>query len=332
MKNAVVLGWLTWLILGAAISAQADLNEGLVAYYPFEGNMRDASGNGNSGAAYGDLGYGPGRYGQAACFDGRDDYVNVRRTIGADFSIAAWVKTQAKSLRGEHCYEGNGLVWSDVWGEGRDFIVAVLNDRLCMFTGAPDRSVVSASSVVTGEWVHLLVTREQQSGRVAVYVNGKRENAMVNGTARLEANPSIHIGANTLDGRFFAGCVDEVRLYERVLSAGEIAELATLSVPVASPDVAEGEKLQIAVVEFQTLDTEAEQQQLGRMVAEMFTTEVVNSRAFRIVEREQLQKVIEELEVGQSGIIDTTEAQEVGKMLGADAIITGAVADRCADH
>jgi TolB-like protein len=91
------------------------------------------------------------------------------------------------------------------------------------------------------------------------------------------------------------------------------------------PSIPKNERLKIAVMEFQALNNKTGSNNLGSMIAEMFTTEVVNSESFRIVEREHLKKVLKELEVGQSGIIDTTEAQEIGKMLGADAIITGSV-------
>ena len=57
----------------------------------------------------------------------------------------------------------------------------------------------------------------------------------------------------------------------------------------------------------------------------MFTTEVANSEAFKIIERDQLKKVLDEIAVGQSGIIDTSDARQLGKILGADAIITGSV-------
>jgi TolB-like protein len=60
-------------------------------------------------------------------------------------------------------------------------------------------------------------------------------------------------------------------------------------------------------------------------ISEMFTTEVANSEAFKIIERDQLKKVLDEIAVGQSGIIDTSDARQLGKILGADAIITGSV-------
>jgi TolB-like protein len=98
--------------------------------------------------------------------------------------------------------------------------------------------------------------------------------------------------------------------------------------PQPQPDravIAAEKRIRLAVIEFKTLADKGGNAQLGVMVSEMFTTEVVNSDAFKIVEREQLEKVLKEIAMAQSGIIDTTTAQEIGRMLGADAIITGSV-------
>ncbi|MBT8373666.1 MAG: CsgG/HfaB family protein, partial [Deltaproteobacteria bacterium] len=93
-----------------------------------------------------------------------------------------------------------------------------------------------------------------------------------------------------------------------------------------SPDtIAEKDKFKIAVMEFKSLNPGAKTTNLGSMISEMFTTEVVNNNSFKIVEREQLNKILGELKIGQSGVLDTTDAQKLGKILGARAIITGSV-------
>ncbi len=95
--------------------------------------------------------------------------------------------------------------------------------------------------------------------------------------------------------------------------------------PAPLEAIPDSRKFKLAVMEFQTFDQKPENSRLGSMIAEMFTTEIVESRAFRIVEREQLEKVLKELKVAQSGIVDTTQAQKVGKMVGAAVIVTGSV-------
>ncbi|MBT8356217.1 MAG: CsgG/HfaB family protein [Deltaproteobacteria bacterium] len=93
----------------------------------------------------------------------------------------------------------------------------------------------------------------------------------------------------------------------------------------SSDTIAEKDKFKIAVMEFKSLNPGAKTTNLGSMISEMFTTEVVNNNSFKIVEREQLNKILGELKIGQSGVLDTTDAQKLGKILGARAIITGSV-------
>lgn len=97
------------------------------------------------------------------------------------------------------------------------------------------------------------------------------------------------------------------------------------SPPTRFSEIPENKKTRLAVIRFKALNKVAQTRNLGSMISEIFTTEAVNSRAFKIVEREQLNKVLKEYQISQSGIIDTRQAQEIGKMLGADAIITGSV-------
>jgi len=89
--------------------------------------------------------------------------------------------------------------------------------------------------------------------------------------------------------------------------------------------IPEIEKAKIAILEFQGLNEQAKKDNMGKMVTEIMTTSLVNSRAFNIIEREKLSKVLKEFQLIQTGLIDATSAKEIGKILGADAIITGSV-------
>jgi len=130
---------------------------------------------------------------------------------------------------------------------------------------------------------------------------------------------------------------------EKFLIAENEAELAKLAVKVDTKDyskqekdqkiasiekpkiIIKGEKVRIGIIEFQSLNEEAKKDNLGKIVSEMLTTSFVNSESFKIIEREQLQKVIKEFQLSQSGIIDTSYAKQIGKIAGADAIVTGSV-------
>ncbi len=75
-----------------------DLNDGLVAYFPFNGNTNDESGNGHHGAENGGVSLAEDRFGasnSAYFFDGTDDYISVadheNLQLGSNGSITFWV-------------------------------------------------------------------------------------------------------------------------------------------------------------------------------------------------------------------------------------------------
>ncbi|MCJ7778254.1 MAG: LamG domain-containing protein, partial [Sedimentisphaerales bacterium] len=63
--------------------------------------------------------------------------------------------------------------------------------------------------------------------RVAIHSN----------TGALTANPHILIGANIVDDHYYKGLIDDVRIYNRALSDGEVAHLAGLSGAVTEPSL-----------------------------------------------------------------------------------------------
>lgn len=85
---AVILG------IGLIGNAVAGLDDGLVAYYPFDGNANDESGHGNDGTEYGALTYSTGVVGQAVSFDGIDDYVDFHSNLnlmGFPLTVSYWI-------------------------------------------------------------------------------------------------------------------------------------------------------------------------------------------------------------------------------------------------
>ncbi len=99
-----------------------------------------------------------------------------------------------------------------------------------------------------------------------------------------------------------------------------------ISADKPKPPAVPTKKIRIAVIHFKTLNKEAQDISLGELVSEVFTSVLVNSNNFKIIEREQLEKVVSEIEMNETGFIETTDAVEIGKMLQADAIVTGSVA------
>jgi hypothetical protein len=65
------------LLFGLVPLVKAQSTSGLVAYYPFDGNANDFSGNGRNGTEYNGITYAPGIKGQAANFNGTNAYIKA---------------------------------------------------------------------------------------------------------------------------------------------------------------------------------------------------------------------------------------------------------------
>lgn len=100
--------------------------------------------------------------------------------------------------------------------------------------------------------------------------------------------------------------------------------LGQLSSQIAS-DLSENSKRKIAVIEF--ADLKGNVTDLGRYLSEKLITELFKTKKFTVVERQLLNKVINEQKLSLTGVIDPTSAQKLGRLLGVDAIAAGSVSD-----
>lgn len=66
---------------------------------------------------------------------------------------------------------------------------------------------------------------------------------------------------------------------------------------------------------------------VGDGIAEIIITELVNTNTFTVVERAQLQKVLDEQQLGKEGVLDPTTAARVGKILGVQLMLLGTVTE-----
>lgn len=84
-----------------------------------------------------------------------------------------------------------------------------------------------------------------------------------------------------------------------------------------------GERMGIAVLPFQTKGLGSEMGEIN-IVEQMMTT-FYNLNRFKLFERTQLEKILEEQKLGQTGVLDASTAAEIGQGIGVDAIVLGSV-------
>jgi TolB-like protein len=107
-------------------------------------------------------------------------------------------------------------------------------------------------------------------------------------------------------------------------SKGLAEGISYLSEQISS-NLEENRKRRIAVIEFS--DLKGNTTDFGRYVSEKLIINLFQTKKYRIVERQLLNKVIAEQKLSLTGIIDPATAQKLGRILGVEAICSGTIAD-----
>ena len=232
-------------------SPSIDINDGLVAYYPFNGNANDESGNGNNGTVH-EATFTTDRFGNpnnACYFDGVDDLIEIENTDDVftfldEFSLSAWVKPNTAS----YDQRTSPIIWKVARNQLNEdnYFLAYGDDRTNSpkFTVGRERSsddhdFRAASDLHSeGYWYHLVGIYDGEALRI--YVDSTLEgNSNIGEFTPYSGSASLRIGniLNTNHGNagVFNGKIDDIRIYNRALSEFEINKLYDNSYVEPSP-------------------------------------------------------------------------------------------------
>ncbi|NCY21962.1 DUF5011 domain-containing protein, partial [bacterium] len=200
------------------------LNKGLVAYYPFNGNAKDESGNGNHGTVTSAILANSlsGKTASAYWFDGINSRIVTKNafTFGSAFTASVWIKPESVAAWGTilDCRTGVNA------GLGLEINNAV---SFTTSNGSSYSLLYSSSSLATGSWVHVVAVYDGSQKRV--FINGKLSATADYATALLpSADPFVigDRGATTpVASSQFCGTIDDVRMYDRALSPAEVGQI-----------------------------------------------------------------------------------------------------------
>jgi hypothetical protein len=206
---------------------------GLVAYYQFDQNAKDSSGNGNNGTASAGVTYSTDDAGAGSLysgdFTGTNSWVNVPDSssleITGNLTLACWVKPTTETIQAN-------FIAKDFNSAYRFMVQPTGKLELSLGDGPTGVSVnVGTQTLPTGVWSHVAVTvtfNGNGTATVQFYLNGVADKPLTTtlsainaGTGSLDLGSCEDYSADQLNG-----LMDQVVIYNRALSAAEIAQLA----------------------------------------------------------------------------------------------------------
>ncbi|MDZ7611403.1 MAG: LamG domain-containing protein [Candidatus Moranbacteria bacterium] len=203
---------------------KAPTRDGLVGYWSMEEGsgtqVGDMSGNGNHGTMQNmdpATDWVTGKYGQGLDFDGSDDYVdaNIPEISSVPLSVSFWMKPNDGTWRSILKISDGGL---NVCSFGFDGTVN--RYKFKMDADGDDTSIADTLNSLN-KWVHVTATVTDEEVRLY-------RNADLRGTSSWPKTMNLNvlnIGDSPLASDLFQGKIDEVRIYNRALSEGEIETL-----------------------------------------------------------------------------------------------------------
>jgi hypothetical protein len=220
---------LIFIVSFSNVFPHVNLDSGLVAYYPFNGNAIDESGNGYNGTVYGAT-LTSDRFNQADkaynfIYNGfSSDRIQVSGTSGLNFStggfsLSAWIKFSGSAGPGNNY----PIVSKHICGEQSGYILMLYNGKLTFWlAGSSGYNILSTNEDYTDDMWHQVVAVYDESNQF-IYVDGILKNSVAFNYSVINSADWALGGYNGCNGGF-NGKVDEVKIYDRPLGAAEILE------------------------------------------------------------------------------------------------------------
>jgi hypothetical protein len=229
MKNYLVM--IVFILVLGHISCQENINNGLVAYYPFDGDAKDHSGNDNHGVVDGPVLTTDrfDRENSAFHFDGEKATIeaNVKGmpAIDSPQSFSWWFRIDTKPTFINESGADNMIALVDSGkGIGIQFGFRAPGYQTLGFDSWNwgGGTLLEAEQPAVGKWHHCVYTYDGLHH--IFYINGKE---ISNSTAKTQQDvPTLLMFGNYPSGnQYFAGDMDDIRIYNRELNQDEINSL-----------------------------------------------------------------------------------------------------------
>lgn len=242
-KLLLIFFLLSGFILSAQVPSYVSTN-GLQGFWPFTGNANDVSGNAHHGTVNG-AALASDRFGNLNAsynFNGSSDYISVASTSSlsgySDMSISAWINVSSFTAgpKGIVCkWYQRSCVTTNTLSDTYEAALlnnqaqfATNNNNMTGFTSPPP-----ISPGLLNTWVHLVFISNATQGQ-SIYINGTLAGTFATSGGICNSTNPLYFGAD-YDGnsnffhRFFDGRIDDIGIWNRVLTNCEIQQLYTSS-------------------------------------------------------------------------------------------------------
>jgi hypothetical protein len=211
-----------------------DLADALVAHWTFDDGSgdvaSDVSGNGHDGQLTGGVWITDGRFGGGLRFSGQDS-VAVPNFPAAtpNWSVSAWIRVSPSQLEANR---GIGTVmttenfYSNGWELNVDRTTGQSEFVFSYWSPTLDGYLhTECPCVPTNTWLHLAAVVDGAANHVTLYANGAAMDQQAKLSDILPGDSTLHFGRWNMEGRFLTADLDDVAVWGRSLTAGEIAAL-----------------------------------------------------------------------------------------------------------
>jgi len=202
-----------------------------IGFWPFNGDVKDLSGNNLDGSINGDIVYVPGKFEQAISLNG-NNYVNMGdiptlNITNSEFSISVWIKTTSDTAR--QCilnkfYSATG--YNTVGGYMLETGLTDGNIRFQLGVSAPNMVDIDVpANFYDNNWHHIAVTRTADT--VKMFFDGSVIGSS-SCAGMIFSNTTAPFSVGYLaqkNGHFFVGSIDDLKICNQVLSESEITAL-----------------------------------------------------------------------------------------------------------
>ena len=202
------------------------IREGLIAYWPFDGDLKDAIGDSHgTGMGSDDIVYDTGQFGQGIDLDGIDQFIETPVENeemfdfqdGTGFSVSAWFRV-----------DGFTKSWQALISKGEENRWRIhRRGGESIMTGNGGNGDVSAGTtdVNDGEIHHVVLVSDPDGGEVRFYVDDELEATGASPNIESNDNPMMIGESPDARNRTWDGLIDDVAIWKRALSDSEVSAL-----------------------------------------------------------------------------------------------------------